>query len=118
MRAIYNDSRGQTLLEVIIALGIISTAVSAALTLTSSALNAGSQSHHQLVAGNLGREAIEAVRSIRDSNWLAGTAWDTGLQGLARDYGGSIVFSPATNAWSMNYAVVDQNDVTQPSTAQ
>lgn len=95
--------RGQSMIEVIVASGIIMTAVSAALTLVSSSVNAEKNSAAQIAAGNLAREGVEAVRSIRDSNWLSGQAFDTGLVGTGRDYSGVPVFDPASGIWSFDF---------------
>lgn len=94
---------GQSMLEGIIATGIIVTAVSSALTLVQTSINAEKESEALLIAGNLAREGIEAVRSIRDSNWLSGAAWDNGLYNTT-DYSGAAVFTPATGAWTLNFA--------------
>ena len=93
------------MLEAIIATGIIVTAVSSALTLVYSSINAEKQSEALLTAGNLAREGIEAVRSIRDSNWLAGRPFDDTLYVAAgNDYSGVPMFSAATNRWTINFA--------------
>jgi Tfp pilus assembly protein PilV len=96
---------GQSMLEAIIALGIIVTAVSSALTLTTSTIRAEKDSEASITAGNLAREGVEAVRSIRDSNWLAGSAFDASLSS-GTDYTGIPVFDPSTNAWTVNYGAV------------
>ena len=104
MRKAPASRRGQSLIEVIVASAVIMTAVSAALTLVSSSINAEKNSEAQITAGNLAREGIEVVRSIRDSNWLAGASFDTGLTGItARDYTGVPVFDPNANSWSFNF---------------
>lgn len=94
------------MLEAIIATGIIVTAVSSSLTLVASTIKAEKESEASILAGNLAREGIEAVRSIRDSNWLAGQQFDTGLLS-GTDYTGIAVFTPATNSWSVNYAAAN-----------
>lgn len=92
------------MLEAIIATGIIVTAVSSALTLVSSSINAEKSSEALLGAGNLAREGIEAVRMVRDSNWLAGAQWNLGIAGQAgNDYTGMPVFDPSTNQWLINW---------------
>ena len=105
MFRLFRNDRGQSMLEAVIATGIIVTAVSSALTLVSSSIKAEKESESLLAAGNLAREGIEAVRAIRDSNWLAGATWDAGLTGPGftnRDYDGIPVYSPTTNLWSMD----------------
>jgi len=97
------DRRGQTLLEAIIAIGIIVTAVSSSLTLVQGAITAEGQSEASIVAGNLAREGVEVVRALRDGNWLADVAWDAGLEGTGADYTAMPVFAPATAAWTLNF---------------
>jgi type II secretory pathway pseudopilin PulG len=92
------------MLEAVIATGIIVTAVSSALTLVSSSINAEKESEALLTAGNLAREGIEAVRSIRDSNWLAGRPFDDAMYVAAgNDYTGAPMFSAATNSWTIDF---------------
>jgi hypothetical protein len=94
------------MLEAIIATGIVVTAVSSSLTLVSSTIKAEKESEASIVAGNLAREGVEAVRAIRDSNWLSGQQFDNGLFS-GTDYTGIAVFSPATNSWSINFAAAN-----------
>lgn len=80
-------SRGQGLLEGIIAIGVLVTGVISVLTLSTYSLANSEDIEAKLAATNLAREALEAVRIIRDTNWLAGytgptgsaLAWDSGL---------------------------------------
>ncbi|MBU0625857.1 hypothetical protein KKF05_06020 [Patescibacteria group bacterium] len=101
------DSLGQSMLEVIVASGIIVTAVSAALTLVQSSINGAKVSEEQIVAYNLAREGVEVARIIRDSNWLAGRDFDDGLWGPPLDYIGQPVFDSATKEWSIFFASSD-----------
>lgn len=64
------SSQGFTLLEGIIALGVISVGLVAALTLAVANLTTSENNQDRIVAANLAREEIEAVRNMRDSNWL------------------------------------------------
>ena len=61
---------GFTLIEGIIAIGIISTAMLVGLGLAISNLTAAQANSDRIIAANLAREGIEVVRHIRDSNWL------------------------------------------------
>jgi type II secretory pathway pseudopilin PulG len=63
-------SRGETLLEVIMSIFIVATGSAAATTLIVSAIQANGFSRDNLIALNLAAEGIEAVRNIRDTNWL------------------------------------------------
>ncbi|MEY4722719.1 MAG: hypothetical protein RLZZ324_232 [Candidatus Parcubacteria bacterium] len=98
--------RGQSMLEAIIASGIIVTAVASALTLVTSSIQASKESETSITATNLAREGVEVVRNMRDSNWLADKPFDTGLSS-GTDYAGILVFTPATGAWAMDYAAAD-----------
>lgn len=70
---------GQTLIEGIAAVFIIVVGIVGALMLAVSAMSASKESEDQVMASNLAREGIEVIRNKRDSNWLAGSAFDTGL---------------------------------------
>lgn len=79
------------------------TAVASALTLMTSAVRATKVSETQIVAGNLAREGVEVVRALRDSNWLAGAAFDDGFVGAGNDYTAIPIFNPATSIWTLNF---------------
>lgn len=61
---------GQSLLEAIIAIGVILVSVVASTTLIVSTTRVGRVSQDRVEAANLAREGIEIIRSIRDTNWL------------------------------------------------
>lgn len=106
MRSQLNITRkrgGQSIVEVIVAIGIVGTAVAAALTLTTASLNAQKENEGWMIATNLAREGVEVARNIRDSNWLAGNAWDDGLYGDSQDYTAIAVFDPETAEWSFDF---------------
>ena len=96
---------GQTLLEAIVAIGILTTSIASALTLSTVSLSAEQDALSAATGGNLAREAIEAVRVIRDSNWLAEIDFDEGLyQGTTNpDYTGVPVLNPDTGDWSIDF---------------
>jgi Tfp pilus assembly protein PilV len=117
MTSLKRNRRGQSLIEAIVALGIISTSISSALSLAASSLGAEKESGASITAGNLAREGIEVVRMLRDSNWLAGAAWDVGLtSGTAGsyDYTAAPVLDIAESGvnWSLNFT---PNAVTDPT---
>ncbi len=62
--------KGQTLIETMAALFILVTGVSASVGLAVYALNSSTSIVKQIVATGLAREGIEAVRNMRDTNWL------------------------------------------------
>jgi type II secretory pathway pseudopilin PulG len=62
---------GQSLIETIVAIFILVTALVAGLGLALYAVTHSANAKNQIVATNLAREGIEVVRMVRDSNWLA-----------------------------------------------
>lgn len=73
----YKD--GFTLIETIVAVGIIVIGLISALTLITNSLFYVSNIGDRLVAANLTAEGLEVVRNIRDNNWLQNQAWNNGL---------------------------------------
>jgi Tfp pilus assembly protein PilV len=65
---------GQTLIETIIAIFILVTALTAAAGVSIYAISSSANNFNQIVATNLAREGIEVIRMMRDSNWLASDA--------------------------------------------
>lgn len=66
-----NYQAGQSLIETIVAIFILTTSLTAGLTLSIYAFSSAAVSQHEIIASNLAREAIDVVRAMRDSNWLA-----------------------------------------------
>lgn len=81
------SSPGQTLIEVIVAIAIIIIVLVAVFTLAGRTIHMGTISRQRLQAINLAQEGIEAVRNIRDTNWIEikkgvpGAKWDDGSGG-------------------------------------
>lgn len=65
-----NNDAGMTLIETLVAITILTVAIVAPMSLTMQSLSASYYARDQIVAFNLGQEAIESVRSIRDGNIL------------------------------------------------
>lgn len=57
------------LMEVLVAIALLSVAIISIATLTFSMLRANAGNKNQLIALELSREGIEMVRTIRDTNW-------------------------------------------------
>jgi prepilin-type N-terminal cleavage/methylation domain-containing protein len=76
---------GFTLLEVIIAIFVISVGVGGVAAVVPRLLSASTVNQNRLIAAYLAQEGIEIVRNVRDTNWLenqyGGTPvpWDEGL---------------------------------------
>lgn len=98
-------NQGFTLLEVLIATGIIMTAMVGIFGLAIQSLKAAEASRNFFVAANLAQEGVEIVRSARDSNWLAypddNSHWLDGLLGTYRvqsfgPSGGAVILANST----------------------
>lgn len=68
--SIASQRPAQSLLEAIIAIGVILVATVSATTLIVTTITSGQVSLEKTQAVNFAREGVEIVRSIRDSNWL------------------------------------------------
>lgn len=93
--------QGLTFIEVIVAIGVLLTGIISGLTLTTFTLNSSVASEGRLRAANFAREGIEVVRQIRDSNWLAGNLWFSGiLQDPGTRYRLTVNFDSESNVWT------------------
>lgn len=63
---------GQTLIETIVAIFVLTSGLSAGLALAIFAFGSASDISERITATGLAREGIEGVRRLRDSNWLWG----------------------------------------------
>ena len=67
------------MIELLVAFFVISVGLFSAVTLVISNLNLIERDTDEVVAVNLAREGIELAKEVRDSNWLAGNPFDSGL---------------------------------------
>ena len=61
---------GFTILEMLLALSVLSVGIMATFTLSLANLNTAKDNYQRILAANLAREGMEIVRNIRDTNWL------------------------------------------------
>ncbi len=73
------NSKGFTLLETIVAVGVIMVGLIAVLVLINNSLSYVSLIKDRLIAAYLNSEGLEVARNIRDNNWLQNLAWNNGL---------------------------------------
>lgn len=83
------NGAGFTLLEMLLALAVVSVGIMGAFTLSLANLHTARDNYNRILAANLAREGVELVRNIRDSNWLkidnnvdcgsGPCTWDQGL---------------------------------------
>ncbi len=64
------NQSGQTLIETLVAIFVLTTALVSGLALAIKSLSSSGLSQNQIIASNLAREGIEVVRMMRDTNWL------------------------------------------------
>lgn len=65
---------GQTLIETIAAIFLLTMALTSAIGLSIYAFSASTISQKQVIATSLAAEGVDVIRMMRDSNWLAGAA--------------------------------------------
>jgi type II secretory pathway pseudopilin PulG len=68
-----NSQAGQTLIETVVAIFIMVMGITSALGLAIYSLNASRNVSNQIIAVGLAREGIEAIKNMRDTNWLRDT---------------------------------------------
>lgn len=71
--------KGFTLIETIVAVGVVMIGLVSALGMITTALFYISNIQDRLVATNLAAEGIEIAKNIRDNNWLQSLPWNNGL---------------------------------------
>lgn len=94
------NQKGQSIMELVVAVGIIIFALTAIITLTLYNLVGQKVSENTIIASNLAREGIEVIRNMRDISWLGGDFSETLV--LASDHTVTVVFNDLTNSWSLN----------------
>lgn len=113
---------GFTILEVMIAIFIVTIGVLAAYNVTQQIISYTHRSAFQLTAIYLGKEGIEVVRNIRDTNWLEEETWNTGLgvgeweadytaQALTDSYDGDFLYLEDGNNFYKYISLPGSNDV-------
>lgn len=65
-----NKHRGETIVEALVAISIITVALAGIMSLLSKNVTTNQSNRNRVIAVNLAREGIEALRFLRDTNWL------------------------------------------------
>ena len=73
------NSKGFTLIELIIAIFILSVAIIGVFSAFSLVAELTSAASSRLKASFLAQEGLEIIRNMRDSNWLQGNGWTDGI---------------------------------------
>lgn len=74
-----NHQKGFSLLEVIVAILVVTIGVVGAMSLINYSISSIAIGKSQIIASGLAQEGLEIARSIRDNNWHQDIDWDTGL---------------------------------------
>lgn len=103
---------GQTMVELLVAGGIITTSVLSTLGLVLATTRSSAVSKTGILASNFAREGVEIVRSIRDGNWLkidsgliASSSWNQNLAS-GTDYSAIPHFNPVAGTWQLRFSGV------------
>ncbi len=115
-------AKGQTIIEVLVALAVVSIGLFASAGLVFGNLSLVERDTDRVIAINLAREGIEIAKQIRDSNWLAGNSFDLGLTsaGTPGDYTASLVWDGVISTPSFDFStnlITDGNAQVIRSTA-
>lgn len=78
-----HKQQGQTLIETVVAIFILVMGIVAAVGLAIFAQSSSSNITKQIIATGLAREGIEAIKNIRDTNWLSQVNIDTNCYNFA-----------------------------------
>src|SRR3989338_3959528 len=112
---IIKNNSGISILEVIVAILIITIGMVGVLSLVIQNIQAQYINKNILIASGLAQEGLELVRNIRDLNWLTlGNAWNQSIVGdgtYAVDYRGRISINAAVNLISDADARLYINDI-------
>lgn len=76
-------ARGFTLIETMVAILLLSTAIAGPLTIASKGLSTSLVAKDQIGAFNLAQDGMEYIRFVRDTNRLKGANWLTGAGGTS-----------------------------------
>lgn len=123
----YKNNKGQSLIELSVAVGLTSMALIAILSLILISIATQRKSSNYYTAVNLAREAVEAARNIRDTNWLIFEKqkndnpppanfvnWDDGLHGpniysAILQFDPQNIFSSTQSRFSFNFIEIGQD---------
>ncbi len=98
----------QSMVEAMVAITIIISSVSSAMTLVTSSITATTKGGAQVVAANLAREGLEVVRAARDTNWLKSQGFSLGLIDLSVPPSKTArpLLNLSTGAWTLSFAAI------------
>jgi prepilin-type N-terminal cleavage/methylation domain-containing protein len=77
--------KGFTLVETLVAIGILVTVITGAYSAAQAGISSSSATKNQIIAFYLAQEGMEQVRNMRDENGLNGRHWLTGITETGSD---------------------------------
>lgn len=92
---------GQSLIETTVAIGVVITGLVGALSLVNFTVRSTTTTTNRLIAQNLAWEGVEVAVNLRDSDLLAGNAFDATIVGA--DTTAIAVFDENANSWSLDF---------------
>lgn len=102
------DNKGFTIIEVLMAIFIMSVGLIGIYALIPMIVSTTSMNINKFIASELAKEGIEIVRNTRDSNWLSGDEWTQSLSGCAA--GCEVDYDDAfPTSWQDRYLKVSSN---------
>ncbi len=78
-KSILSNQQGTTLIEAVVSTLILSIGIIPSFFMILVSNNLSASIRNNLIAANLAQEGIEVARAIRDANWFASDAFDTGF---------------------------------------
>jgi len=84
----FNKNSGFTLVEAMVAISILSLAVTGPLVIAQKGIGSAIYARDQITAFYLAQEAVEFIRNVRDSNRISGTLWLSQFSGCKEDGNG------------------------------
>jgi len=107
------SQKGFTLLEMIFAITIISVGVLGIYNGMTFAIANTQKAREYFTGAYLAQEGIEIVKNMRDTNWVAGEPWDSGLLGFGCENGCEVDYNTASStffaAYNGRYLKIDSN---------
>lgn len=106
----HTNQEGFTLPEVIVAIAVLVLVIFSATNLVVSIIRTNSDNIHTITAYGLAQEGLEAVRNIRDSNWLLGARFQGELGAIPQEVWGASfpVISGETRYYTVNPGVFER----------
>ena len=108
----FSPRHGQGLLELIIAISIIITALISIVSLTIMSVSGQKVSENETIAANLSRDGIEVIRNLRDSSFLEGKMIGVDYISGFNNHVGRVSYDTLLSGLQANFdAITDNADV-------